>query len=161
MTQTARPPRSGNTNDTRPFDATTAHVIMQDGTAVRVDCESLEDLHRRGITARWSTYCNGHGRSYVAVNLPDGGTTTVASLIAKRPPGFGVSYANGNRMDLRRSNLVVAPRGIGRKKALDAHAAMLFPLAPNERAAWLDAEATRRGADATRKAARHPALRVL
>jgi hypothetical protein len=151
MTQTSRLLRSPNENDVHPFDDTTAHVLMPDGSAVRVNLESLEDLRRRDITARWSTYCNGSGRSYVAVNLPAGGSTTVARLIAKCGPDEAVTYANGNRMDLRRSNLVVLPRGPGRRKALQAHAYMLFPNDPNARADWLDAEIARREAAAARR----------
>jgi hypothetical protein len=151
MTQTSRLLRSPNENDIRPFDATTAHVLMPDGSAVRVNLESLEDFRRRDITARWSTYCNGSGRSYVAVNLPAGGSTTVSRLIAKCGPNEAVTYANGNRMDLRRSNLVVLPRGPGRRKALEAHASMLFPNDPNARADWLDAYTARQEVASARR----------
>jgi len=136
--------RPSNENDIRPFDATTAHVVMQDGGTVLVDLDALADLERRGVTGRWYEYANGSGRSYVAAHLPSGGTTTVASLIAKRLPGEGVSYANGNRRDLRRLNLVVSPRGRGRRKAWQAHAAALFPNDTAQQVQWLQRQDQRR-----------------
>lgn len=141
--------RSSNANDIRPFDATTSHVVMPDGSLVWVDNATLADFDRRGITARWSCYSNGAGRTYVAVNLParlGGGSTTVAGLIVRHKPNEGVSYSNGNRFDLRRCNLIVTPRGPGRQRSMQAHAAILFPNDPERQAEWLQAADQRRKA---------------
>ena len=137
-----RKPRSDNENTIEHVDASTRRVILQDGAGVLVDADALQDLEQRGIVARWRCYDNGTGRRYVAVTLPahlGGASTTVAGLIAKREPGEGISYANGDRFDLRRRNLVLMPRGRGRMKAAEAHAAMLFPRDLEARAQWLQA----------------------
>ena len=42
-----------------------ARALAAEGTATRI-----LDAFESGITARWSCYSNGAGRTYVAVNLP-------------------------------------------------------------------------------------------
>lgn len=159
-TTTAGAARTRNANDVHPFDATTAHVVLQEGSLARIDLADLEDLEQRGLTGRMRLSSNGCGRSYVVMHLPERarglGLVTVASLIVGRLPGEGVSYANGNRLDLRRCNLIVTRRGHGRQKSMVEQAASLYPADREAQAAWLQAAAKRQENGAPRRpASRH------
>lgn len=66
----------------------------------------FERIQAKGYTGGW--YLNGaEGCSYVRVYAGDhrGEQTTVARLITNAPRGQGVRYMDGNRLNLRRSNL--------------------------------------------------------
>lgn len=92
---------------------TLVRVHLCDGTAAIVDAEDFDRLMSLGFSPRWFPSGDGQGRSYVCVAPPPGSAlnhstrVNVARLIA--PPasrGVVVKYADGNRLNLRRENLI-------------------------------------------------------
>ena len=65
---------------------------------------------------------------------------------AVKPLRSSYKLKSGNRFDLRRCNLIVTPRGPGRQRSMQAHAAILFPNDPERQAEWLQAADQRRKA---------------
>lgn len=75
-----------------------------------VDRIDFEDLLLRGVSRRWFVNCNGRGQEYVRFGRSDvpGKLGSIAPLIMRPGQGLIVTYRNGNRLDLRRRNLVLA-----------------------------------------------------
>lgn len=92
---------------------TVVRVYLCNGTHAVVDEDDFDRLVSLGFSPRWFPSGDGKGRSYVCVTPPpESGLNhstriNVARLIA--PPasrGVVVKYADGNRLNLRRSNLI-------------------------------------------------------
>lgn len=145
------------------IDERTTGVYLPDGSLALVDSRDLRDLEERGVTGAWFLADNGQGLPYVRAK---GRTNliTVARAIAQAGPDEQVRYRNGNRLDLRRSNLLVTPRERGRRRNVVEVAADLFPNSPDSQSAWLRARAKQRRADAKRSgvdpARRNPAILI-
>jgi len=75
-----------------------------------VDQQSLDDLEEAGIYGNWFINDDGHGNMFVRIK--HGGTVvSVARLITKAQRGERATFKNGNRFDLRLSNLKVVKIG--------------------------------------------------
>lgn len=91
-----------------------------------VDEDAFDWLCDVGLFRAWTLNCSNASKpqwSYVRTTLPGLGLRSVAQLIAQAPGGTGVSYRDGNPLNLRRENLDI--RG-GRSKgdcirAVDEH----------------------------------------
>ena len=117
-TSTRRRARSSNSyhSPSRFTDAaghTVVRVSLCDGTHAVVDEDDFDRLVSLGFSPRWFPSGDGQGRSYVCVSPPAGSglnhstRVNVARLIA--PPasrGMVVKYADGDRLNLRRENLI-------------------------------------------------------
>lgn len=117
---TSTRPRARPSNAYRPplrFTDAGGHaavrVFLCDGTSAVADADDFDRLAALGFSPRWFPSGDGKGRSYVCVAPPPGSglnTSTrvnVARLIA--PPasrGVVVKYGDGNRLNLRRANLI-------------------------------------------------------
>lgn len=140
--------RTANENDIRDLGDGTSLVSLPENAFAHVDNASIEDLRLRGLTGRWYASRTGN-RAYVAMWLPSQsgqpGITTVARLITKAGPDQVVRYRNTDRFDLRRCNLLVVPKVLGRaERDLAAQAAAYFPGDQDGAAAWLAKEIDRR-----------------
>lgn len=76
----------------------------------QVDAEDFDRLIAQGVSLFWTLNWSGTGYPYVRCSNPRvaGHLTTVARLILNVGPGRVVKYRDGNRLNLRRSNLWVA-----------------------------------------------------
>jgi len=94
-----------------PKDGTrVALVPLSKGkTVAKVNEDDLFLLHQLGFTGRWFLNANGSGAEYVRLFHGDN-NKNVANLIMDPPRGYVVRYRNGNRKDLRRSNLYLQSR---------------------------------------------------
>ncbi len=98
-------------------------VFLCDGTSAVADAADFDHLIALGVSPHWYPSGNGQGRSYVCVSPPRGPVwpshnprVNVARLIvAPFNRGQVVKYADGNRLNLRRSNLVTARAVTGAK----------------------------------------------
>lgn len=79
------------------------------GVFAVVDEADYQRLTERGVSTTWYLNSNGRGHHYVRCYLPDvaGGLGLVARLILEPGTGRKVTYANGDRLDLRRCNIRV------------------------------------------------------
>lgn len=117
-TSTRRPAPSSNSyhSPSRFTDAgghTVVRVYLCDGTHAVVDEDDFDRLVSLGFSPRWFPSGDGKGRSYVCVAPPSGSglnhgiRVNVARLIAlPASRGVVVKYADGDRLNLRRSNLI-------------------------------------------------------
>ncbi len=66
----------------------------------------LEDMHAiAAARITWNWYANRHG--YVVTNVPRQGVCSVARLIVGAGDGERVTFADGDKLNLRRANLRV------------------------------------------------------
>lgn len=75
-----------------------------------IDAADLKTLEAQGFTLNWTWNVSGGGYGYVRAQSPRN-LVTVARQIMQPPPGHQVRCRNGDRRDLRRSNLIVVRRG--------------------------------------------------
>lgn len=80
------------------------------GEAIIFTADLLE-LEAHGVPARWVLNDNGTGTKYVRAHRHDDNTVTVARIIMRASPRQVVEHIDGNRLNLRRDNLRVLPRG--------------------------------------------------
>jgi len=81
-----------------------------------VDEDAFDWLCDVGLFRAWILNCSNASKpqwSYVRTTIPGSGLRSVAQLIAQAPSGSGISYRDGNPLNLRRENLEI--RG-GRSK---------------------------------------------
>lgn len=87
-----------------------------------LDRDDYEALIADGWSGRW--YLNNSGNGYAYVNVTDGahkgGSAPVVRLLKSPGRGRIVTYADGNRLNLRRSNLVVTTGNAKGKTPVDA-----------------------------------------
>ena len=84
------------------------------GNCAILYAEDLEELARRGYLLRMQvSYNRGHAVGYVHLRDPrnNGVNHVVARLILGAPPRTVVRYRDGNRLNLRRSNLLLRRGG--------------------------------------------------
>jgi hypothetical protein len=75
-----------------------------------LDPEGLGAVQRRAARALYLT-SDGHGNRYVTFLRPKTyGTLSAARIVVNCPPGRRVTFLNGNRLDLRTSNVAIIPR---------------------------------------------------
>lgn len=75
-----------------------------------VDEEAFDWLCDVGLFRAWILNCSNANKpqwSYVRTTIPGSGLRSVAQLIAQAPSGSGVSYRDGNPLNLRRENLEI------------------------------------------------------
>lgn len=90
--------------------------LRPDGTKTAVIWkDDLEYLERLGVPCKWCTI----GRRKSVVVATTTGHPQIARLLTNAKPGERVCYADGNRLNLRRDNLVLEPcKGAARRHAL-------------------------------------------
>lgn len=98
------------TRTTDPDGAPIVRVPLAKGRGVAVlDAEDFDSLATLGFSTKWVLNEDGHGRGYVRCNHPareaTGGLLSVARLVMEAPPGMVARYRDGDRTNLRRSNL--------------------------------------------------------
>jgi len=89
---------------------------------VLIDREGLERAHAAGLTGSWFLNSNGNGNLYVRASDQRlvGFTVTVARVAAGAGAKEIIRHRNGNRLDLRASNLViVSGKSTGRRLIAD------------------------------------------
>lgn len=108
----------------RPTDSFNQKIVRvpldKDGKAhAIVTAADYDRLRSEGVSGAWYVNDNGTGKAYVrsASSGATGGQITVARAILRAGPREIIRYHNGDRTDLRRSNLYVAT---GRAKRHDA-----------------------------------------
>jgi hypothetical protein len=89
-----------------------ALVTLKGGDVAKLFAEDYAELRQADISPNWFLRGNGTGRDYVSVQAPAyfgrNNIAQVARLLAKPPfPGLLIRYADGDRLNLRRDNLVV------------------------------------------------------
>ena len=75
-----------------------------------VDEDAFDWLCDVGLFKSWMLNCSNASKpqwSYVRTHIPSVGLRSVAQLIAQAPGGSGISYRDGNPLNLRRGNLEV------------------------------------------------------
>lgn len=87
-----------------------ARVPLANGTCAIVETADWEDLLSRGLTPHWTLNDDGKGRGYVRCQ-GGGNLVMVSRQITGARRGEIVGYRNGDRRDLRRSNLYVTRGG--------------------------------------------------
>jgi hypothetical protein len=89
--------------------------------AVTLLASDLDALIERGHGPNWYRCGNGKGRFYVATRNPQGHSAsdnvTLVRLIAGAAKGERVSYLDGDSMNLRPENLVLAKAQKGKERA--------------------------------------------
>lgn len=82
----------------------------------KVDREAFDRFAASGRSLRWFLNENGKGSYYVRFSTPEfvGQVETVARVLTGAGRGQQVEYANGDRLDLRRSNLRIGKSGKAR-----------------------------------------------
>ncbi len=97
-----RPPVYSIDTDGTPI----ALIPLATGGSATIDATDLDQLLRQGLTPNWTLNDNGSGWGYVRAKSPDN-LVSIAREIMRPRAGDCVKYRNGNRRDLRRSNLYV------------------------------------------------------
>jgi hypothetical protein len=78
----------------------------------------FEGLMRQGVSGMWTLNSNGYGSEYVRCPASGKGRLfTVARLIVRPAKGQVIRYRDGNRLNLRRDNLIVrSGRALNRER---------------------------------------------
>ena len=103
-----------------------------------LDAVDWDRLVADGVSQNWVLNASKKSyplQSYVRVRMPGFGLRQVAQLVAQTRRGCGISYRDGNPLNLRRSNLVI---GGGRSKGDCAPPAMDYEMAPASSAVALN-----------------------
>lgn len=90
-------------------------IGKREGRAAEIHAADLQELDRQGVSRCWY-FKTASGRGYVNAHDPDhlGGNRTIARLITGAGRGQSVKYRDGNRLNLRRSNLCLVESGNAR-----------------------------------------------
>lgn len=88
-----------------------AIVPLANGHSARLDRCDWESLLQRGITGNWTFNEVGKGHAYVRAKALGKKLVMIAREILGARPGEIVGYRNGDRTDLRRSNLLLSRGG--------------------------------------------------
>lgn len=136
--------RTQNTNDVLPLDDHVDAVLLQDGSLALVDRIDRLALIASGHDGRWLINKGGTGLPYVRIQGPHG-LASVPRLILGTRPNEAIAYKNGNRLDLRRTNLEIRLRRGGRRKSIVATAIELHPLNKEAQARYLKGAARKEG----------------
>jgi len=93
-------------------------ISNRKGQFAKVHTKDYERLKALGVSDKWLLNSNGSGREYVRVKYR-GNLSTVARLILGDPSRQMVTYLDGDRTNLCRSNLKLGKSGkkYGRKLA--------------------------------------------
>lgn len=97
--------------------APVAVILLASGESARLDAHDWERLLLRGVTPNWTLNTTARGHAYVRAQRSRGNLVMVAREVLDARPGEIITYRNGDRTDLRRSNLQIAKGG--RAKATD------------------------------------------
>jgi hypothetical protein len=86
------------------------YVPLANGQSAVLEAETFDNLRSLGLTDQWTASSNGYGQSYVRCKGPgsSSGSVTVARLITMAGRGQVVRYRDGDRTNLRRSNLYLS-----------------------------------------------------
>lgn len=88
--------------------------LANTGQSAVLYAEDFFELVGLGVSWHWArNYIRPGGPGYLKVTVPGIGRRLVARLIARARCREQVRYRNGNRLDLRRSNLIIQ-KGCGR-----------------------------------------------
>lgn len=107
---TQRLPRPGCKNDVVKIAPGILGVVLQDGSVALVEATDYHLLQARGWTARWTARKVTGDNQYPSINHGDK-IRPLARLILDARDGEKVRYRNGDRNDLRRSNLLLKAKG--------------------------------------------------
>lgn len=94
-----------------------AVITLADGRTARLDARDWEALLQRGVSPNWLLNSVGGGFAYVRAKTPGQRVVMVAREILGARPGEIAGYRNGDRMDLRRSNLMLSRGGRAKPRA--------------------------------------------
>lgn len=92
-------------------------VPLATGHTARVDLADWEALLLRGVSPNWTRNTAVAGFAYVRARGPGRGLVMVAREIVGARPREIVSHRNGDRTDLRRSNLKISTGGRAKARA--------------------------------------------
>jgi len=95
---------------TSPTAITRVPLSNRKGQYAKLNTEDYERLKALGVTTTWFINANGAGREYVRVDYR-GNLSMVARLILSDPSRQMVTYLDGDRTNLCRSNLKLGPSG--------------------------------------------------
>ena len=76
-------------------------VLLRDGEICILEKQDFDELIRLGVPATWRFFL---GNVIVSLNKKN---VQIARLLLDLDRGRSIKYLNGNRLDLRRSNLIV------------------------------------------------------
>jgi len=117
-TPSARAPKRQPIFTSDENGASVVLVPLATGQTARVDPADWEALLLRGISPNWTRNTAGPGFAYVRARGPGRGLVMIAREVVGARPREIVSHRNGDRLDLRRSNLKLSTGG--RAKAFEA-----------------------------------------
>lgn len=104
-----------------------AVITLANGTTARLDLIDWESLLQRGVSPNWTLNSVGGGFAYVRAKTPGQRAVMIAREITGAQPRQIAGYRNGDRTDLRRSNLTLTTGG--RAKAFEERVASGKPAA--------------------------------